>query len=1391
MRFSSLSAAAAPYRSRRSALASRAAVGSCLAIAFAACAVGDDGSASLESSSDSLSFEAPGAVSEWKGLAPRPTRTTTSVAGLRALVGSKLPEVLAALDALHGPQGQARIIESFSAESALVLSSTHAMAPYADGVFEPALAPGATLDSQTACSTSGTHVCEPYFDPADRHAVRDVLVLVGKRVELSADVKTDGRSLVIVADEFVSNGFTIDTAPLAERTTPVAVVEPIPGAAGRAGVSAGHVAIVAARVEGVRVTANGEPGTAGVRGKNGGPGANAFTTRFETVGGVPQLRCDATTADVNRSESASNPSNFATAGGAGGSGGDAGRLFLAYARFVDGSAAAGSEVRPQSACFGACASDPACALDPSVVACDLAREVDNVRCRDGRANSGRGAADCGSASCKASPFATVCRAGSGIEATVEACSDRVDNDANGKVDCDDSRCAALSICDGRGAAASAARFRIVTTGVEESTNTSCSDGLDNDADGKIDCNDAECTFNPLVTVCGGGEKTLEACSNGRDDDGDGKRDCADPGCTGNPYVLVCGTSPFLRESTNASCADRSDNDRDGFVDCKDYGCQNNPVVRVCGSYENSLALCTNGRDDDGDGKVDCADPHCWFNPFFGDYVCRGTTKTRHTQIGEPAGVVAGVTGRVNVTFSLRGGTDGAAGAAGLPLGKTQTIRVPWGACDPAFDPARCYDEYEAHCQFGPTPAPAQVAAAGRHGSASVTPIARRTVDLVRLALSPRQLSVVAAQANALFKRNDPGSRERAARLYLEGELRARGALLEAGFGCAVPQTANVGLGVVQGAACAALPALDRGLGRLRAGLDFFGEPARVPLNPLWRYESQRASLLSATADLSAAFQSWIALSAALDGQANLQAVKARFDLDAAAASRAVDGASARVAAASARVDDVRARIEARRQALASNRTAVATVDARIRQAYAAKSIGDLASDLLGKALAVFAGEMASQAATDIGDAFAEWVSTESSGTNAAPGLEADPISVWLDKVWKTTKDAAGKTVSDSAVKGAASSLGTSLADLVTGTAPPAHERSLVASEVERVLLDSEQRRLTMDAFDLAIALRAASTDLRLAELDHLGAQANREGAVQGAAKVAAYLSRGTPLDSHEVTALGRATYARALALVEEVTVRYRRLLRQAQYEALAYDDRGTPLFQTRFGRGFDITLANFPDVTAAVRRIDDYLAVVRPGSGAASVFTVELPAAAFVPATSADLDRLQAVGARAIPGLDQAVPLSAAFEVSPAVLASLPGAVTQKNVRLEDVRASWQGLGGAVPSTFVVLSPTDSFRVRRPAGTDLFAGFDLVRQAFDPLSGSVIGPTNVAALPACSGVAWPLPESCGVAGNQPNAGVFFGRSAMNRYLFAVPGTTALPPAATLRVAFTFRGALLP
>ncbi|NOY89976.1 MAG: hypothetical protein GXP55_02115 [Deltaproteobacteria bacterium] len=132
----------------------------------------------------------------------------------------------------------------------------------------------------------------------------------------------------------------------------------------------------------------------------------------------------------------------------------------------------------------------------------------------------------------------------------------------------------------------------------------CFNGIDDDADGLIDCEDPDCAGNPgCGMVCTPGPEVR--CSNGLDDDCDGAPDCADPDCAGTPD---CGCVP-----SRERCGNRVDDDCDGLIDCADPDCASRPICGPTTGRELGVAACTNGRDDDGDGRIDCADPDC--SPF--------------------------------------------------------------------------------------------------------------------------------------------------------------------------------------------------------------------------------------------------------------------------------------------------------------------------------------------------------------------------------------------------------------------------------------------------------------------------------------------------------------------------------------------------------------------------------------------------------------------------------------------------------------------------------------------------------------------------------------------------------------------------------------------------------
>jgi len=136
------------------------------------------------------------------------------------------------------------------------------------------------------------------------------------------------------------------------------------------------------------------------------------------------------------------------------------------------------------------------------------------------------------------------------------------------------------------------------------TESNCSNGVDDDLDGAVDCFDPDCAGDP---ACAAGP---ELCSGGADEDGDGLIDCADPDCNNQSCGLGCVCTAGAPKET--SCSDTNDNDGDGFTDCLDPDCAADPA---CIGAE----VCDDLTDNDGDGEVDCYDPACALTPF-----CTGT-----------------------------------------------------------------------------------------------------------------------------------------------------------------------------------------------------------------------------------------------------------------------------------------------------------------------------------------------------------------------------------------------------------------------------------------------------------------------------------------------------------------------------------------------------------------------------------------------------------------------------------------------------------------------------------------------------------------------------------------------------------------------------------------------
>jgi len=152
-------------------------------------------------------------------------------------------------------------------------------------------------------------------------------------------------------------------------------------------------------------------------------------------------------------------------------------------------------------------------------------------CTDRIDNDGDSMLDCADADCYESE---ACKSAGGLENTDLFCSDWIDNDGDGATDCDDVDClrGGVTVCQGswKGSmSGTGAKKQTPTDGQSkyrdmpavgegmsvvdligvgddadgERNNMVCSDGIDNDKDGRTDCEDIGCRFDPSVTICHG------------------------------------------------------------------------------------------------------------------------------------------------------------------------------------------------------------------------------------------------------------------------------------------------------------------------------------------------------------------------------------------------------------------------------------------------------------------------------------------------------------------------------------------------------------------------------------------------------------------------------------------------------------------------------------------------------------------------------------------------------------------------------------------------------------------------------------------------------------------------------------------------------------------------
>ncbi|MCP4605921.1 MAG: hypothetical protein GY847_36315 [Proteobacteria bacterium] len=161
----------------------------------------------------------------------------------------------------------------------------------------------------------------------------------------------------------------------------------------------------------------------------------------------------------------------------------------------------------------------------------------------------------------------------------------------------------------------------------ENTIETCRDGLDNDRDLHIDCDDQDCEVysicytvlphhaltekeDPVVEMDSGPIEKGNLCSDNIDNDGNGKIDCDDKGCSVAPWCPAGGEAGPL-------CRDGKDNDNDGLRDCEEPACK---ISRHCQAGREMGLQCQDGKDNNSNGLVDCHEPSCQDSKFCAEEI---------------------------------------------------------------------------------------------------------------------------------------------------------------------------------------------------------------------------------------------------------------------------------------------------------------------------------------------------------------------------------------------------------------------------------------------------------------------------------------------------------------------------------------------------------------------------------------------------------------------------------------------------------------------------------------------------------------------------------------------------------------------------------------------------
>ncbi|MHC4838714.1 MAG: S8 family serine peptidase, partial [Planctomycetota bacterium] len=260
-----------------------------------------------------------------------------------------------------------------------------------------------------------------------------------------------------------------------------------------------------------------------------------------------------------------------------------------------GAPAAGNCCEPREApfcvdaacCNAVCLYDPTCCqvawdarcADVALALCDgLCGTPTQEICNNGLDDDYDTLTDCEDPDCEGEPN---CGPGPG-----EICANGVDDDGDGLVDCDDPECAGFPQCEEGQCGDPDAGDCCEANNTPHCTDAACCDTVC--AVDPFCCDSAwdDLCASQAVDLCNGlcEPPVPEDCRNGVDDDGDGLVDCDDPDCADD---TACPPS-------TEDCTNGVDDDGDGLVDCEDPDCGKDPA---CGAAFN----------DECDGAIDLVD----------------------------------------------------------------------------------------------------------------------------------------------------------------------------------------------------------------------------------------------------------------------------------------------------------------------------------------------------------------------------------------------------------------------------------------------------------------------------------------------------------------------------------------------------------------------------------------------------------------------------------------------------------------------------------------------------------------------------------------------------------------------------------------------------------------